>query len=303
MPKKSAYDYEVIIIGGGPTGLSAALVLGRCLRSVLICDSQDYRNAASSVMHGYLTRDGISPEYFRDIAHNELSRYKNVDLTFNEVTAIKKEKSGFRITTDKRKQYRCRKILLAIGRKDKLPAIPHFQEYYGKYIFHCPYCDGYEWKHKALAVIGEGKAGYEYALGMLQWSKNIYYCTNGKPIKAAQECVLEKNGIEVNTGKILNIQKTPGNKLKLIFKSESVIKNVIFFDYASACSSKLLKQLGCKLDKDQSIIHNKLCVKDVEGLYVAGDACHEVFQAVAGAGQGVEAAIYINQALTTEDLK
>lgn len=303
MPKKDKHDYEVIIVGGGPTGLSAALVLGRCLRKVLICDGQDYRNAASEVMHGYLTRDGISPKKFREIAHNELKRYGNVALVFNEVTAINKEKNGFKITTAKKQIFRCRKLLLAIGRKDKLPNIPHFQKFYGKYIFHCPYCDGYEWKGKALAVIGEDKSGYDYALGMLQWSKNILYCTNGKPINAHFVRGLVKNGIEINTSKILDINKAPGNKLKLIFKNTFETKSAIFFDYSSACPSKLLKKLGCKLDKSQSIIHNKLCVKNVEGLYVAGDACHEIFQAIAGAGQGVEAAIYINQALTTEDLK
>src|SRR5687767_12385523 len=143
--------YDVIIVGGGPAGLSAALVLGRCRRTVLVIDQGKPRNAAAQAMHGYLTRDGINPSDLLHLARRELRRY-GVEFRRDEVTQAKRQRDRFEVVTHKRERFRSRKLLLATGIRDQLPRIEGLTELYGISVHHCPYCDGWEWRDRALAA-------------------------------------------------------------------------------------------------------------------------------------------------------
>ena len=144
---------DVIVIGGGPAGLSAALMLGRCRRRVLLCDSGQPRNRRSRALHGYLTRDGVAPGSFNEMGRAELVKY-GIEFRPIGVTAVTRVSDRFQVSFDNGRDEAARFVLIATGVTDDLPAIPGFEECYGRSVFHCPYCDGWEWRDRPLAVFG-----------------------------------------------------------------------------------------------------------------------------------------------------
>src|SRR5690349_22030434 len=154
MPATGSMDvWDAIVVGAGPAGLSAALILGRCRRRVLLCDRGTPRSWASKEMHGYLSRDPIPPDAFRRLGLDELMRYPSVEYREMEVTeAAPADDGGFSITTAAGDRFACRKLLIATGLFDELPPIDGVRELFGKSVFQCPYCDGWEMRDKPLAV-------------------------------------------------------------------------------------------------------------------------------------------------------
>ena len=158
--------HDVIIVGGGPAGLNAAVVLGRCLRKVLVFDTKNYRNKYSHGMHNYLTRDDILPVDFISIAHEETRKY-GIEILHREiVNARKNDQNQFVVVDKEGNKYYSRKLLIATGVMDHVPQILGFREMYGKSVFHCPYCDGWEVKGKRLGVYARDKDGSELALSL-----------------------------------------------------------------------------------------------------------------------------------------
>jgi thioredoxin reductase len=171
--------YDVVIVGGGPAGLSAALVLGRCRRRVLLCDAGQPRNAASAHLHGYLTRDGINPREFLRLGRSELAQYDTVEVRDVHVTDARCESSRFSTTLATGETVCSRKLLLATGVVDNVPAIEGLRELYGKSIFHCPYCDGWELREQPMVVYGRGERGYGLSLELTGWTRDMVLLTDG----------------------------------------------------------------------------------------------------------------------------
>jgi thioredoxin reductase len=204
--------YDVIIVGAGPAGLSAALMLGRARRSVLVCDTGRPRNAASQAIHGYLTRDGISPKEFLARARSDLKPYDTVELRDAEVVAAEcQADSRFLVTLANGEQARSRKLLLATGVIDKLPDIEGLAELYGRSVFHCPYCDGWEVRDQPIAVYGNGERGAGLSLELTVWSRDLVLCTDGPAaIDDTERKRLEHNGITVREERVARLEGTAG---------------------------------------------------------------------------------------------
>jgi thioredoxin reductase len=194
--------YDVIIVGGGPAGLSAALVLARCRRNILLFDTGKPRNIYSDKMNGFLSRDGINPSEFISIARQDIAKY-NVKWLKEEI--IKGEKSGdvFKVRSANGKIFQSKKLLMATGIVDNLPPIEDIDKFYGKSIHHCPYCDGYENREKKIAIIGEGKSGIELTKTLSIWSKNLVFFTNGKKLEYKGKKIIAEMNIPVVSQKII----------------------------------------------------------------------------------------------------
>jgi thioredoxin reductase len=303
-PPVSAWD--VVIVGAGPAGLSAALILGRCRRTVLVCDTGRPRNAASQALHGYLTRDGIAPADFLEISRRELAPYETVELRHVEVTeATCREDKQFDVTLGDGTVVRSRKLLLATGVVDNLPEIEGFRELYGRSVFHCPYCDGWEVRDQPLAVYGRGDRGLGLSLELTAWSADLTLCTDG-PSEIARDDLdrLARNGITVREDRIVRLEGRDGILRHVVFESgERHPRRALFFTTGQFQRSDLSVRLGCQFNDKGTVRTGKYETTHLEGLYVAGDASRAVQWVVVAAAEGAEAAFAINTDLIKSDLK
>jgi len=150
-------NYDAVIVGAGPAGLSAAILLGRCRRQTLVCDSGEYRNASSEAIHAFIGRDGTHPDLLRERGRGELVSYPSVELRDIAVHTARRTQTGFDVELADGQEIHCRVLLLATGGVDELPPLPGLDRCYGRSVFHCPYCDGWEQRDRPIAVYGRGQ--------------------------------------------------------------------------------------------------------------------------------------------------
>lgn len=297
--------YDVVIVGAGPAGLSAALVLGRCSRSVLVCDNGHPRNEASHAMHGFLTRDGMPPSEFLRLAREELKPYTTVTMRHVTVTDARCEDSSFVTTLETGETVQSRKLLIATGVRDKVPRIDGIDELYGRSVFHCPYCDGWEVRDQALAVYGKGEKGYGLALELTAWSSDILLCTDGpSELGERQIARLSRNGIAVVEEPVVRLEGSDGVLHRIHFDGrEPDARRALFFTTGQHQQSALATALGCELNDKGTVLTGKYETTHLKGLFVAGDASHAVQWVVVAAAEGAEAAFAINTDLIKENIK
>jgi thioredoxin reductase len=298
--------YDVIIVGAGPAGLSAALMLGRSRRSVLVCDTGRPRNAATQAIHGYLTRDGIPPLEFVARARDELKPYETVEVRDTEVVAAECESdSRFLVTLANGERARSRKLLLATGVVDKLPDIEGLSELYGRSVFHCPYCDGWELRDQPIAIYGKGERGARLSFELTVWSRDVVLCTDGPAeIDDTARGRLARNGIAVREERVVRLEGSAGILQHVVLAGgERIPRRALFFTTGQFQRSDLLERLGCDLDEKGTVRTGKYETTHLPGLYVAGDASRAVQWVVVAASEGAEAAFAINTDLIKEDLR
>lgn len=294
--------YDVLIIGGGPAGLSAALWLGRCCRRVLVCDEGRPRNAATRATHGFLTRDGVAPDELRAFARAELAPY-DVELREVRVTELRRVPEGFEAALSSGERVRGRKAILATGVEDVLPEVEGIDTFYGNSAFHCPYCDGWEWRGQPIAIYAEGAEGAEYALGLTTWSRDlVLFLDGGRRPPEPDLARLARHGVTVRPERVRRLEGADGQLERVVLASgEAVSRRVLFFHLGRTQRSDLAARLGCKLTRGGTVKRTERQGTGVPGLYVAGDACRDVNFLVVAAAEGAKAAFAINRELREED--
>lgn len=293
-------NFDVIIVGGGPAGLSAALYLGRCCRRVLVCDDGQYRNAYSKSMHGFLSRDGINPAELRQIGRQDLQKYETVEIRAIKVVDATRQDGEFQIVLENGQKISSKKLLLATGLWDEWPTLKGAKELYGRSIFHCPYCDAWELRNQPLAVLGRGdlKAG-ELALSLTMWTDDIVLCSNG-PSELSDDYRerLARKNISIREEPVKQLISNDVILEKIEFEEgETLARRAIFFISKTKQRSDLAAKLGCSFDEHGGVIVGKFEATDIAGLFVAGDTSRDVLQAIVAASEGFEAAVAINAAL------
>jgi thioredoxin reductase len=298
--------YDVVIVGGGPAGLSAALMLGRCRRSVLVCDTGKPRNRASLAMHGYLTRDGIPPAGFLAIARKELQQYLTVELRDVEVLAAECRADGrFHVTLAGGERVSSRKLLVATGVADTIPSIPGIDDLYGRSVFHCPYCDAWEVSDEPLAIYGRGAKGLGLSLTLTAWSRDLVLCTDGpSELDAEDRDRLGRNDVFVREERIARLEGTDGILSHIVFEGgERLPRRAMFFTTGQSQQSPLALSLGCEFNDKGTVRTGKYESTHLPGLFVCGDASRAVQWVIVAASEGAEAAFAINSDLLKEDLR
>lgn len=297
--------FDVIIVGAGPAGLSAALLLGRCRRHVLVFDTGAYRNAASHALHSFLTRDGIAPSEFLQIGREQLSQYDSIQLCHSKVIDVAHAATKhFSVTLEDGSNVACRKLLLTTGVVDVLPSIEGIEAFYGRSVFHCPYCDGWEVRDQPLAIYGSDKHGQELALELTVWSRDLVLCTNGPAtLEAKDRQRLSDNNIPIREERIAHLEGHDGILENIVFQhGENLSRRAMFFRTEEQQRTNFAEKLGSDLTQRGAVRTDDYERTNVPGLYVAGDASRRVQLAIVAAAEGAEAAFAINTALLKEDL-
>ncbi len=297
---------DAIIVGGGPAGLSAALILGRCRRRVLVCDAGNPRNRVSHGVNGFLSRDGIKPEELRGIAREELKAYPSVEVREVEVCDADRIEAGFEVALADGARYRARKLLLATGLIEDLPDIPGFRHLWGRGVYNCPYCDGWENRDRPFAVYGLGRSGVALAVEMLIWSRDVVLCTDGPAgLEADDKDKLDRQGIPVIEKKIALLEggEEAGLRRVVFEDGDSIDREALFYIYGEREPTPLAEKLGCDMT-DKGVIDTRSYERtNVPGLYAAGDASRRVQFAIVAAAEGAAAAFAINTELYKEDFQ
>jgi thioredoxin reductase len=299
----SAVVFDVVVVGGGPAGLSAALMLGRCRRRVLVCDIGTPRNRRSRALHGYLTRDGISPAELNELGRAELHPY-GIAMRRVGVTGVRCAPDHYVLSLADGTETAGRFLLIATGVIDDLPGISGFEDCYGRSLFHCPYCDGWEWRERRLAAFGSGKAGFGLALALKTWSGNVLLTTNGDPLDRRAHTRLAANDIQVRTDSIAALEHEDGKLRAIRFDNGTTVEcDAMFFSTGQHPQSQLAITLGCALTARGTVRTGNQSDTNVPRVYVAGDASRDAQFVVVAAAEGVKAAVAINKALQSEELR
>lgn len=296
-------EVDLVIVGGGPAGLSAALTLGRARRSVVVIDEGQPRNRVTHESHGFLTRDRIRPAEFRAVAREQIAAYPSVQFLADVVTNVTGEDGRFRTETQLGTRIRSRKVIFATGMKDQLPAIDGLTDVYGSSAFVCPYCDGWEHRDRRLVVIASGEAALHLTTLLWGWTHDLTVCTNG-PAGLSDEKRQEMvaHSIPLYEEAIASIESEGGQVSAVRLETGAQIPcEGIFFAPTLVPATKLPEQLGCAVTASGAVSVGPWGETSVAGLFMAGDAARERYQLVFAAADGAAAAIALNRELSEED--
>lgn len=292
-------SYDVVIAGGGPAGLSAALMLGRGVKRTLFCDSGTPRNAAADGVHGFVTRDGIPPAEFRRIAREQLAPYDSVSLRDARVIDVLREEEGLRVVLDDGSTHVTRRVLLAVGVVDELPAIPGMRELWGRSIGACPYCHGWEVRDLPWGVLAPDPAIAEWSLLLTGWTRDLIVFTQGVELPAdvvgrltAASIRVERRPVSllIGDGHLEAIELVDGERLP---------RRALFLRPRQR-PAPIVERLGLALDDLGFVRVDERKESSMPGVHVAGDATTLFQGALVAAAAGNMAAAMINHSLTIE---
>jgi thioredoxin reductase len=297
--------WDVIVVGGGPGGLSAALMLGRCRRRVLVCDSGPKRNSASHALHGFLTRDGIAPGELLRIARAQLRQYTTVERRQARVTHLRRRGRLFEATLSRGRPVTARRVLLATGVVDELPGWPGLSRFYGRSVFHCPYCDGWEFRDRRLAAWGRTPATAGLALKLTSWSRHVTLLTGGAyRLAPEQRARLRKCFVEVREEPVARLAGRAGALECVVLAAGAPVPcDALFLTVPCRQACDLFRGLGCRLTRAGAVRADRKSRTHARGVYAAGDASVDSQLVVVAASEGARAAIAIHEELLDEDLE
>ena len=293
--------YDVVVVGGGAAGLSAALVLGRARRRVAVVDAGAPRNAPASEMHGFLSRDGLPPADLLVAGRAEAAGY-GVELLADDVVAVE---AGFSLRLAGGRVLQARRILLATGARDELPEIPGVRERWGRDLLHCPYCHGWEVRDRPLGVLGIGAGSVEHAQLVRQWSSDVVFFVHDYDLAAAERAELEARGIRVVDGAIARLV-VEDDRLAAVELADgrSVARAAVFIrPRLVPHAHELLAGLGCEADDAGFVRVDGTGRTSTAGVWAAGNVADPRAQVVTAAGAGSAAAIALNADLVLEDVE
>jgi thioredoxin reductase len=296
-------SHDVLVVGGGAAGLSAALVLSRARRNVVVVDAGKPRNAPAAHMHGFLSRDGTSPAELLTTGRTEVTGYGGtiIDGAVRELVAT--DRPGFQALLDDGQQVDARRVLVTTGLRDDLPAIPGLTDRWGADVLHCPYCHGWEVRDQPLGVLWNGPDTARYAHIIRQWTDDLVLFAPAGALSSQDRSQLTARSIDIIEGEVdhLVIQDDFLHAVALS-DGRSVTRHAVFVPPHLTPHSELLAGLGCEHDDQGWVRTGPHGATSVPGVWVAGNVANPKAQVITAAGEGSAAAIAINTELVEADM-
>ncbi|WP_440602171.1 NAD(P)/FAD-dependent oxidoreductase [Bacillus safensis] len=295
---------DCAIIGGGPAGLNAALVVGRGRKQVIVFDDELPRNRVTQESHGFITNDGMTPFEIRQAGEADLQKYPNIQIKRSRINDIQKREEFFTLLTHEGDTFEAKKIILATGLQDILPEIEGIHDVYGKTLFSCPFCDGWELKDKALALIAENQRALHMAKLLSNWTKDLIVFTNGHGLAEEDKSLLTEHSIQVIDVPIVSIDHDNGELRSLqLANGETVKREGGFVASEFKQSAPFAEKLGCQMTKNAGIETDILGRTTVSGVFACGDNLGGPAQLVLAAAAGSQAGMGVIHELVQEEFQ
>ncbi len=295
--------FDVVVIGGGAAGLSAALVLSRARRTVAVVDAGRPRNAPAAHMQGYLSRDGLPPAELLAAGRREVREY-GVDVIDGAVTAVAgSAAAGFTVRIAGREPVVARRVLLATGLTDVLPDIPGLAHRWGRDLLHCPYCHGYEVRDQPLGVLGGTPGAVQHALLVRQWSADVLFFPHTDAVDDAEREQLRSRGVGLVEGRVAGLVVADDRLAGVGLEDGRIVaRSAVFVRPRLRSNAVVARSAGCLLDGNGWPTTDDTLRTSVPGIWAAGNVADPRAQVITAAGEGSSAAIAINADLVAEDV-
>lgn len=295
--------YDVVVVGGGPAGLAAALWLARYRRRVRVYDADEPRNRPAWAVHGYPGLPELSPAELRRRVREQATG-AGAEVVSVPVESVRGARDAFDVhPADPSPPLRARRVLLAFGRRDILPDIPGVDESYGRLLFHCPDCDGPSMADARVGVIGWGRGAADTAVYLRTWTNRIVLLAHGHPLELDDRAraVLDECGIPIHTARIRRLFPRRGHLSHLLLDDGTRVRlDGIFCHLGSRPGSDLARRLGCATDRAGHLRTDTARQTTVPGVYAAGDITGHPHLAISAASGGVRAALALHRSLLPE---
>jgi thioredoxin reductase len=293
--------YDVVVVGGGAAGLSAALVLGRARRRVAVVDAGAPRNAPAAHMHGFLSRDGMPPADLLQAGREEVKAY-GVELIPGRVLSLER---GFSVRLAEGEALEARRLLIATGATDDLPTITGVRERWGRDFLHCPYCHGWEVRGRPLGVVRTGPGSVEHAQLLRQWSDDVIFFAHGQGLTEVERGQLRARAIQVVEGEVQRLVVEEDRLTGVALVDGRVFDRAAVFVRPTMRPrlDGLLEGIGCELDELGFVVVDGTGRTSAAGVWAAGNVANPRAQVITAAGEGSAAAIAVNADLVEEDVR
>ncbi|MBM7114626.1 NAD(P)/FAD-dependent oxidoreductase [Archangium primigenium] len=294
-------SYDVVIVGGGPAGLSAALALGRACKRVLLCDAGPRRNAAAEHLHNFVTRDGTPPGEFRAMGREQLAAYPNVEVRDARIEAITGARGAFEVSLPTGK-VQARRILLCTGMIDEVLEIEGFRELWGHAIFQCPYCHGWEVRDRRWAYLARGAQFLHFPLQLPGWAREVIVLTGGAfDVPAPLRAQFDAMGIRIETRPVTRLVPNGTRLERIEFSEGEPLVCEVLFAHPPQRHVDVVRALDVRLDENGFVRVDPMTREtSIPGIYAGGDLQTGMQGAIFAAASAVHAAAMLNHELTVE---
>lgn len=294
--------FDVIIIGGSYSGLSAAMALGRSLRNVLIIDSGKPCNRQTPHSHNFITHDGKPPKDISDLAKVQVLEYETVKFHDGVVAKMEKDSEIFTIKTENKEIFTAKKLILASGIKDVMPDIAGFAECWGISVIHCPYCHGYEVKGEVTGILSNGDIAFDFSKLVFNLTKDLTLFTNGtSALNKEQTEKFTQNNIRIIEDEIDKVQHENGNIQKIIFKNGKEVSLKALYAKVGFEQNIKVEDLGIELNENGFIKVDMMQKTNIPGVFACGDNVTMMRSVANAVAQGNFAGAVVNKELSEEE--
>lgn len=296
-------NFDVIIIGGSYSGLSAAMALGRALRNVLIIDSGTPCNRQTPHSHNFITQDGEKPNVIAEKAKAQVLDYETVKFYNDIAVSGQKTENGFKINTQSGKEFKAKKLVFATGLKDIMPDVQGFSECWGISVIHCPYCHGYEVKNKKTGILADGNFAFHYAQLIRNWTKDLTIFTNGKTTLTQEQIdKIQRNNIPIIEQEIAALKHNNGNVQQIVFKDGSTFDLKAIYsrpNFEHQCNIPVT--LGCELTEQGLLKIDMFQKTTVANIFACGDNTSPLRSVANAVAAGNIVGSMVNHTFTEEE--